>query len=99
MVIFIYLFNQCIHLMKQKIFLLIHLMVFCFTDFASKHALLANGSEYVHYAGEFHPRPKYGWNRYDDEWELVFDNASGSYNPNAELLINLIKLWVFNFPG
>jgi len=70
-----------------------------FADFASKHALLANGSEYVRYAGEFHPRPKYGWDRWDDEWELVFDNGSGTYTPKADLLINLKELLLFNFPG
>jgi len=70
-----------------------------FTDFASKHALLANCSEYVRYAGEFHPRPKYGWNRCDDEWELVFDNGSGAYAPNADLLVNLKEFLLFNFPG
>jgi hypothetical protein len=70
-----------------------------FTDFASKHALLANGSESVRYAGEFHPRPKYGWNRCDDEWELVFDNGSGTYAPTADLLENLKELLLYNFPG
>ena len=70
-----------------------------FTDFASKHALLANGSEYVRYAGEFHPRPKHGWDKWDDEWELVFDNGSGTYAPNGDLLVNLKKLLLFNFPG
>ena len=69
-----------------------------FTDFASKHALLANCSKYVRYAGEFHPRPKYGWNRCDDEWELVFDNGSGTYAPSADLLENLKQLLSFNFP-
>ncbi|CAF3052764.1 unnamed protein product, partial [Rotaria sp. Silwood2] len=70
-----------------------------FADLASKHALLANGSKYVRYAGEFHPRPKYGWDRCDDEWELVFDNGSGTYAPNPDLLINLKELLLFNFPG
>jgi hypothetical protein len=70
-----------------------------FTDFASKHALLANCFEYVRYAGEFHPRPKYGWDRWDDEWELVFDNGSGTYTPDSNLLINLKELLLFNFPG
>lgn len=70
-----------------------------FTDFASKHALLANGSEYVRYAGEFHPRPKQGWKTGDDQWELVFDNGSGTYAPAADLLKNLTELLVFNFPG
>lgn len=70
-----------------------------FTEIASKHALLANGSEYVRYAGEFHPRPKYGWNRCDEEWELVFDNGSGTYAPTAGLLENLKELLLFNFPG
>ncbi|CAF1136676.1 unnamed protein product [Adineta ricciae] len=70
-----------------------------FADFASKHALLANCSEYVRYAGEFHPRPKYGWDRCDDEWELVFDNGSGTYTPDVNLLNNLKDLLIFNFPG
>ncbi|CAF2393674.1 unnamed protein product [Rotaria sp. Silwood2] len=70
-----------------------------FADFASKHALLANASEYVHYAGEFHPRPKLGWDRSDSEWELVFDNASGTYSPSPDLFTNLKKLLLFNFPG
>ena len=72
-----------------------------FADFASKHALLANVSEYVRYAGEFHPRPKNGWDHWndDDEWELVFDNGSGTYSPDPELLMNLKQLLQFNFPG
>ena len=69
-----------------------------FADFASKHALLANGCEYVRYAGEFHLRPKHGWENRDDEWELVFDNGSGTYSPNADLLLNLKNLLLFNFP-
>ena len=70
-----------------------------FTDFASKHALLANGSEHVRYAGEFHARPKHGWNRQGEEWELVFDNGSGTYAPSADLLGNLQALIEYNFPG
>ncbi len=70
-----------------------------FTDFEIKHARLANCSECVRYAGEFHLRPKFGWNRMDDQWEIVFDNASGTYLPNADLLVNLKKLLLFNFPG
>ncbi|CAF1234907.1 unnamed protein product [Rotaria sordida] len=68
-------------------------------DFASKYALLANASVYVRYAGQFHPRPKYGWDNCDDEWELVFDNGSGTYAPDINLLINLKDLLLFNFPG
>ena len=70
-----------------------------FTDVASKHALLSNCSEYVCYAGEFHLRPKYGWDKCDDEWELVIDNESGTYAPNPDLLVNLKELLLFNFPG
>jgi hypothetical protein len=70
-----------------------------FTDYASKHALHANCSESVRYAGQFHPRPKYGWDRCDDEWELSFDNWSGTYAPNQDLLKNLKELLEFNFPG
>lgn len=70
-----------------------------FVDCASKHALLANGSEYVRYAGEFHPRPKYGWDKCDGEWEIVIDNGSGTYSPIPDLLTNLKDLLLFNFPG
>ncbi|UJR14277.1 hypothetical protein I4U23_001267 [Adineta vaga] len=76
-----------------------------FTDFASKHALLANGSEYVRYAGEFHIRPKNGWNHWNEtnddsnEWEIVFDNGSGTYAPSSDLLNNLKELLLFNFPN
>lgn len=70
-----------------------------FTDFASKHALLANASEYVRYAGEFHVRPVNGWHDPAGEWEIVFDNGSGTYSPSADLLENLKDLIMFNFPG
>ena len=70
-----------------------------FTDYASKHALHANCSESVRYAGQFHPRPKYGWDRCDEEWELVFDNWSGTYAPSPLLLNSLKDLLEFNFPG
>ncbi|CAM2706952.1 unnamed protein product [Rotaria socialis] len=70
-----------------------------FTDFASKHALHANCCESVRYAGQFHPRPRFGWDRCDDEWELVFDNWSGTYAPSLDLLKNLKDLLEFNFPG
>lgn len=68
------------------------------TDSEIKHTRLANSSECVRFAGEFHLRPKFGWTRVDDQWELVFDNASGTYSPKADLLINLKKLLLFNFP-
>ncbi|CAF1114346.1 unnamed protein product [Rotaria sordida] len=49
--------------------------------------------------GQFHPRPKYGWDNCDDEWELVFDNGYGTYAHDINLLINLKDLLLFNFPG
>lgn len=70
-----------------------------FTDYASKHALHANCSEYVRYGGQFHPRPRYGWDRPDEEWELVFDNWSGTYAPHLNLLPKLKELLEFNFPS
>ncbi|UJR20305.1 hypothetical protein I4U23_023436 [Adineta vaga] len=76
-----------------------------FVDFASKHALHANCAQTVHYAGEFHPRPKCGWDEYDpneildwNQWELVIDNGSGTYAPDLRLLNKLQELLVFNFP-
>jgi hypothetical protein len=59
---------------------------------------LANHSKSVRYAGEFHLRPRFGWNRINDQWEIVFDNASGTYSQNGALFVNLKKLLLFNFP-
>jgi len=68
------------------------------TNSEIKHKRLANFSTNVRFAGEFHLRPKHGWTRPNDEWEIVFDNASGTFSPNANLLINLRDLILFNFP-
>ncbi|KAG8854840.1 hypothetical protein FRB91_003002 [Serendipita sp. 411] len=77
-----------------------------FVDFASKHALHSKCSEHVWYSGEFHPRPKGGWDKFSDdqkdsdvEWEFVIDNNSGTYAPNKELLPKLKELLEYNFPG
>ncbi|CAF4580015.1 unnamed protein product, partial [Didymodactylos carnosus] len=70
-----------------------------FIHFISKHAVFANGTEPVRYAGEFHIRPKNGWDQPGDEWELVIDNGSGTYAPTPDLLENLKQLLLFNFPG
>ncbi|THG96956.1 hypothetical protein EW145_g7687 [Phellinidium pouzarii] len=77
-----------------------------FVDFASKHALHANCAETVRYSGEFHARPAGGWQRFSDEtpddqveWELVIDNNSGTYSPDAMLLPDLKALLEYNFPG
>ncbi|THU91395.1 hypothetical protein K435DRAFT_780765 [Dendrothele bispora CBS 962.96] len=81
-----------------------------FVDFASKHALHANCGETVRYSGEFHVRPRVptgnGWDGFsedmrdeDVEWELVFDNNSGTYAPDAKLLPRLKGLLEGNFCG
>ncbi|GLB35678.1 putative protein kinase C conserved region 2 (CalB) [Lyophyllum shimeji] len=77
-----------------------------FVDFASKHALHSNCAERVRYSGEFHPRPKGGWENFSDniqdnevDWEFVFDNNSGTYAPDKTLLSNLRALLEHNFPG
>lgn len=77
-----------------------------FVDFASKHALHSNCAETVRYSGEFHPRPKGGWDAFSDEiedneveWELVIDNNSGTYSPDPELLPTLRALLEYNFAG
>ncbi|KAI0035566.1 hypothetical protein K488DRAFT_43034 [Vararia minispora EC-137] len=76
-----------------------------FVDFASKHALHANCAEAVRYSGEFHPRPKGGWENFSDErndadveWELVIDNNSGTYSPDKNLLPALEACLLYNFP-
>ncbi|KAH8117648.1 C2-domain-containing protein [Phellopilus nigrolimitatus] len=77
-----------------------------FVDFASKHALHANCAERVRYSGEFHVRPRGGWENFSDEipddqveWEFVIDNNSGTYSPDAMLLPDLKALLEYNFPG
>ncbi|KLO19594.1 C2-domain-containing protein [Schizopora paradoxa] len=79
-----------------------------FVDFASKHALHANCAESVRYSGEFHPRPAVpgGWAGFSDDtpddkvqWEIVVDNNSGTYAPDAMLLPELKALLEYNFPG
>jgi hypothetical protein len=68
--------------------------------------LHSNCAECVRYSGEFHPRPKGGWESFsedksDDEvdWELVIDNNSGTYAPDKALLPQLKDLLEYNFPG
>jgi len=75
-------------------------------DFASKHALHSNCAETVRYSGEFHPRPRGGWESFqesiqdtDTRWELVIDNNSGTYSPNKDILPSLKALLEYNFPG
>ena len=77
-----------------------------FVDFASKHALHSNCAQTVRYSGEFHPRPKGGWQNLaedaqdeDVEWELVVDNNSGTYSPDPKMLPKLKELLEYNFPG
>ena len=70
-----------------------------FQDFASKHALHANCNQFVRFAGQFHPRPKHGWDQANGEWELVFDNWSGTYAPHPKLFTKLKAVLEFNFPG
>lgn len=77
-----------------------------FVDYASKHALQSNCAAAVRYGGEFHPRPAGGWAGFsegvrDDEvrWELVVDNNSGTYAPDAGALPGVKALLEYNFPG
>ncbi|KND01060.1 uncharacterized protein SPPG_04152 [Spizellomyces punctatus DAOM BR117] len=74
-------------------------------DFASKHALHSNCSEYVRFAGEFHVRPLGGWDltvepsALGKDWQVVMDNNSGTYAPGKELLPALERLMKCNFGG
>jgi RNase P protein component len=62
-------------------------------DFASKHAVHANASRSVVYAGEFHV-----YNN-ADKHILVIDNGSGTFSPDSSLLTSLQSLLQQNFPG
>ncbi|CAF1284412.1 unnamed protein product [Adineta ricciae] len=101
-------FDKSIQNIKPRIFTYIiddHVWQFSetgyrfFTTVATKHTVLADHSDCIRYAGEFHIRPKFGWSRVNDDWEIVFDNASGTFSPNSDLLVNLKDLMLFNFPG
>jgi len=62
-------------------------------DYFSKHAMHANASPEVVYAGEFHVLPDGG------RHVLYLDNNSGTFAPDKEMLPVLEKLFVWNFPG
>ncbi|KZT11191.1 uncharacterized protein LAESUDRAFT_720386 [Laetiporus sulphureus 93-53] len=75
-------------------------------NMASKHALHSNCAEAVRFSGEFHPRPKGGWENFQDEmrdedveWELVVDNKSGTYAPDCAMLPAVKALLEYNLPG
>lgn len=60
----------------------------------------------VRYSGEFHPRPKGGWQNFRDDmydsdvpWELVIDNNSGTYSPDPMVLPALKACMEYNFSG
>ena len=76
-----------------------------FTDKLSKHAVHSGGATSVHYAGEFHLRPKGGWANFRPEqkvdlryWELVLDNSSGTYEPSFDRITQMQQLLKDNFP-
>ena len=62
-------------------------------DNLSKHAMHANVSDTVIFAGEFHIEQHNGTH------VLVLDNNSGTYAPPAAMLPTLIQLFSRNFPG
>lgn len=75
-------------------------------NMVSKHWLHSDCAEAVRFAGEFHPRPEGGWDKFSDDkrdedvrWELVIDNNSGTYAPKKEMLPALKKVLEMNFPG
>lgn len=64
-----------------------------YTDRYSKHYLLSGLMRQVHFSGEIHVFK----NPAQNEVFLVFDNASGTYQPPPSLLPNLKKLLDYNF--
>lgn len=75
-------------------------------NMVSKHWLHSDCAESVRFAGEFHPRPAGGWDKFSDDmrdedvqWELVIDNNSGTYAPKEEMLPALKRVLEMNLPG
>lgn len=75
-------------------------------NMVSKHWLHSDCAEAVRFAGEFHPRPVGGWDKFSDDmrdedvrWELVIDNNSGTYAPKKEMLPALKRVLEMNLPG
>lgn len=64
-----------------------------YVDRFSKHFLITGCSKYVNFAGEFNVIK----NKETDEVFVVFDNASGTYKPKSEHLVNLKNLFDANF--
>lgn len=62
-------------------------------DMVSKHAVHANRSGEVIYAGEFFIYPE------GDRHIVVIDNNSGTYSPDKALLPKVVLLLQKNFPG
>jgi len=65
-----------------------------FKDFTSKHAMHANASFKVRYAGEFIISKKE-----EGGYKLVIDNNSGTYSPGGDGLGMLKKVLEVNFEG
>ena len=80
-----------------------------FKDKMSKHAVHSAGAHSVRCAGEFHVRPRGGWDPHRPyssrtainaaEWELVLDSESGTYKPPISLVEKLALLLEANFDG
>ncbi|TFY63582.1 hypothetical protein EVJ58_g3166 [Rhodofomes roseus] len=75
-------------------------------NMVSKHWLHSDCATAVRFAGEFHPRPEGGWDKFSDDmrdedvrWELVIDNNSGTYAPKKELLPALKRVLEMNLLG
>jgi len=76
-------------------------------DMLSKHTMHSDVAAYVAFSGEFFIRRKHhptggesGEGKCDpSNYELIIDNDSGTYRPNAKLLPQLKTFMQHNFPG